>query len=344
MKDGVLDPRSAVYLLVSLTKRCNMRCPSCFLALQAENFFQDQQLDFGRMREIVLHYKALGVPQVVPDAEGEVLLHREYGRIVSFINAQGFRHKPWLVTNAILLPRHAEFVVRNVREVLISVDGATAERYNGFRGGNRALFEKVKAGIRAIVRARNRNGGGPEIIINSVVTNDRCEEIPELIRFAEEQGVDTIKFTNFHATGATDRQPLRYRDGSFQRLLERVVRRTDYSVNILLPHVFGRIRLGGVEFGQDRAPFSCRMLRSIVIGSSGDFAPCCRIIPEAKWGNFFISSDKHNNESLRAFRRQFCEATTLEELPAICQECSHLSPRRLMFGTMTKAWHITELS
>lgn len=344
MKDGYLDPRSAVYLVVSLTKRCNMRCPSCFLALQAEDFFQDQEIDFGRMREIVLHYKALGVLQAVPDAEGEALLHREYERIVSFINSQEFRHKPWLVTNGILLPRHAEFVVQNVREVLISVDGATAEKYNDFRGGNQALFEKVKAGIRAVIRARNRNGGGPEIIINSVVTNDRCEEIPELIRFAEEQGVDTIKFTNFHATSATDRQPLRYRDGNFQRLLERVVRRTDYSVNILLPHVFGKIRLGEVEFGQDRPPFSCRMLRSIVIGSNGDFAPCCRIISEAKWGNFFTSPDKHDNENLRTFRKQFYEATRLEELSAICRECSHLSPRRLRYSPMTKAWHVTELS
>ena len=333
--DGSLNPAHAVYLLVSMTKRCNMRCPGCYLAQQEEGFFKNQDIQLDAAKSIVNFYRQAGIKMAVPNAEGEVLLHEGYSELVAHINSCGFRNKPWLVTNGILLTKHADFVAKHIGEVLVSVDGATREAYTNFRGGNEALFNKVRRGIEAIVAARRAGIGHPQIFINSVISRDRLQDIPELIRFTETIGADTIKFSNFHPTGDSAQQrPLYLGDKEVEAMLKEIVRRHDYKVNIMLPQLFGA----------SRPPYSCRMLASVVIGSNGDFSPCCRIIPEAKWGNFFSAQDKHNNARLRMFRRAVMGAKRAEELPGICRECAHLSPRRLAFARDRGQWFLSAVS
>ena len=329
---GNLDPSAAIYLMLSMTKRCNMRCPGCYYLQQDEDFFKNQDIDLEAAREIVRHYRDAGVKQAIPNAEGDVLLHDEYASLIRYIGTLGFRFRPWLVTNGIRLPEVAEFVVRNVGEVLISVDGSTHGKYNAHRGGNEALFKKVMAGIRTVVDAGRTCNPRPEIIINCVMTADRCNDIPDMIRLAEDMGVDTIKFTNYHVAGEKDqKKPVTAGDPETDIILRQTAGRKDYKVNILLPSLYGKIP----------APYSCKMLASINVGSNGDFAPCCRMMPESKWGNYFSSPDKHNNDALKTFRLSVTKATRQDELPRICQKCSHLSPRRLMFLKNENQWYIT---
>jgi len=333
--EGFLDPAQATYLLVSMTKRCNMRCPGCYLSQQQAGFFKNQDIQLDAAKSIVNFYRQAGIKMAVPNAEGEVLLHEGYSELVAHINGSGFRSKPWLVTNGILLHRHADFIARHVGEVLISVDGATSESYTDFRGGNASLFNKVRRGIEAIISARRRGSGHPHILINSVISRERLRDMPEMIRFTEEIGADTIKFSNFHPTGDSENhRPLYFGDDEAAATLNDIAGRRDYKVNIMLPHLFGN----------SSPPYSCRMLASVVIGSNGDYAPCCRIIPEAKWGNFFSAREKHNNDALRNFRREVTSANNVTELPKICRECAHLSPRRMAFDRARGQWFLSGLS
>ena len=333
--EGFLDPAHAVYLLVSLTKRCNMRCPGCYLAQQQEDFFKNQDIQLDAAKSIVNFYRQAGIKMAVPNAEGEVLLHEGYSELVAHINGCGFRSKPWLVTNGILLHKHADFVAQQIGEVLISVDGATSESYTNFRGGNAALFNKVTRGVESIVSARRKGMGNPHIFINSVISRDRLQDIPELIRFTEDIGADTIKFSNFHPTSiSTEQRPLYFGDEEVKGLLKDIVSRSKYKVNIMLPQLFGA----------SNPPYSCRMLASVVIGSNGDYSPCCRIIPEDKWGNFFTARDKHNSAPLRTFRQEVTSAKNIGALPEICRECSHLSPQRLAFSREHGQWFLSNVS
>ena len=312
-----------------------MRCPGCYLAQQQEDFFKNQDIELDAAKSIVNYYRQTGIQMAIPNAEGEVLLHDGYSELVTHINDCGFRNKPWLVTNGILLSKHADFVAQHIGEVLISVDGATSEAYTHFRGGNAALFNKVLRGIEAIVAAKRKGIGHPQLLINSVISRDRLQDIPELIRFTEAIGADTIKFSNFHpASDNTEQRPLYFGDGEVETTLKDIVSRRDYKINIMLPHLFGA----------SHPPYSCRMLASVVIGSNGDCSPCCRIIPEAKWGNFFSDEGKHNTAPLREFRRQVMGAKRAEELPGICRECAHLSPHRLAFARDRGQWFWSAVS
>ena len=327
--EGRLDPAAATYLLLSMTKRCNLRCNGCYFMQQQEDFFVNSEIPLPQAKVIVDYYHNLGIRQVVPDAEGESLLYRDYQTLIAYINAKGFPNRPWLVTNGTLLKRHADFIVGNLKEVLISIDGPDAQSYNAFRGGNQALFDKVTDGVKGLVATARPRWPRPEIIINHVITRDRLEQMGRMIALAEELGVDTIKFSNFHPIGeAGDYRPLYVTDREVIAEMERIMRRRDYRVWIFLPNLFGR----------QHPPFMCRMLASVVIGANGDFAPCCRIMPDARWGSFFDSPDRHNGEALRTFRRQVLGARSIDELPAQCRECSHLAPIRALFLPDKRQW------
>lgn len=334
-EQGNLNPAAATYLMLSMTKRCNMRCPGCYYLQQEDDFFKQQDIGLIEAKEIIKYYREKGVRQAIPNAEGDVLLHPEYTALVHYINQLNFMYRPWLVTNGIKLPDVAEFVVQNISEILISIDGSSYQKYTDYRGGNEALFKKVLSGVRSVVDASKRLNPRAAIIINCVMTADRCDDIPDMIRLAENIGADVIKFTNFHVAGETQAmKPVTAGDAETDSILRKVISRSDYRVQILLPSLYT----------DTPPPYQCRMLASIMIGSNGDFAPCCRMVPEAKWGNYFSTPEKHNNEALKKFRLSVLNASSQEQLPRICQKCAHLSPRRLIFHRHKKQWLTTNIS
>jgi radical SAM protein with 4Fe4S-binding SPASM domain len=168
-----------------------------------------------------------------------------------------------------------------------------------------------------------------------VISRDRLKDIPELIRFTEDIGADTIKFSNFHPTGdRTEKRPLYFGDEEVMAMLKDITGRNGYKVNIMLPQLFGA----------SDPPYSCRMLASVVVGSKGDYSPCCRIIPEAKWGNFFTTGEKHNSAPLKTFRLEVMRANNIAALPLICRECSHLAPQRPAFSREHRQWFLSNVS
>lgn len=334
-RQGNLNLEAAIYLMLSMTRRCNMRCPGCYYLQQEEEFFKNRDINLEAAKEIVSYYHNCGVQQAVPNAEGDVLLHQDYLELLEFIRGLGFKRKPWLVTNGLRLPMLAERIVHYAGEILISVDGSTHEKYTAYRGGNRALFEKVMKGIKSVVAAAGNCESKPTLIINCVMTANRVNDIPDMISLAEELGVDHIKFTNYHVAGDSDgMEPLLHSDSHALQVLNQVVNRTDYRVSISLPSLYGKIK----------PPYFCKMLASVMIGSNGDYSPCCRIVPDAKWGNYYTSTEKHNNPALRQFRLSVLQAAGHDQLPQICRQCAHLSPRRAYFNSDKKAWFISHNS
>lgn len=331
--DGSLAVEQATYLLLSLTKRCNMRCPNCFLALQQEDFFQNHDIDLSLASRILADYRHQGMRQLVVDAEGEVTLHKDFPELLALISRLRPPHPPWVVTNGLQAHRHLNTLLLHTGEILVSVDGPDAESYNAFRGGNRATFDQVIGNIRQLVALKGDTG--PYLIINCVISRDRLQLIPPMIELASDLGVDCIKFTNLHVTGeGAQGSPLMEDDPEVIRLLEQVVARTDYPLIVLLPALFGT-RSG---------PFLCRMLASVVIGAEGFFSPCCRIIPEQRWGRYGEGQGDHNNRRLRRFRRKLFNATRLQQVPGICRQCSLLSPRRLAFSPQQRRWGYSRTS
>ncbi len=161
----------------NLTKKCNLRCPHCYLEAgqAAEN-----ELTTDECLRLLDEMKALGTEMIILTG-GEPLLRRDIYDIARAASSQEI----WVVmgTNGVLITdRVAQKMVEcGVRGVGISIDSLDAEKHNSFRGGPNAWEYSVRA--LDICRAH-----GLEVLVQTTVMAMNVDEVPRLIDFAREKG------------------------------------------------------------------------------------------------------------------------------------------------------------
>ena len=115
----------------NLTKRCNLRCPHCYMeaGVKAEN-----ELSTSECLSLIDEMAALGTEMLILTG-GEPLLRKDIYDIASYASARGI----WVVmgTNGVLVN---DLVAQNmiecgVRGVGISIDSTDPKVHNSFRGG-----------------------------------------------------------------------------------------------------------------------------------------------------------------------------------------------------------------
>jgi radical SAM protein with 4Fe4S-binding SPASM domain len=161
----------------NLTKKCNLRCPHCYLdaGQAAEN-----ELTTDECMRLMDDMKALGTEMLILTG-GEPLLRKDIYDIASAASSQGF----WVVmgTNGVLITdRVAQKMVEcGVKGVGISIDSLDPAKHNSFRGGPNAWEHSVRA--LDICRAH-----GLEVLVQTTVMKMNRDEIPALLDFAKAKG------------------------------------------------------------------------------------------------------------------------------------------------------------
>ncbi len=161
----------------NLTKRCNLRCPHCYLeagkAAAAE-------LSTAECLAVLGELSSLGTEMVILTG-GEPLLRRDVYEIAGAAAAAGL----WVVmgTNGVLVTDAVatEMVACGVRGVAISLDSIAADRHDGFRGGRGAFA----ASLRALETCRAR---GLEVLVQTTVMEENYEEVEPLLELARRLG------------------------------------------------------------------------------------------------------------------------------------------------------------
>ncbi|RPI97160.1 MAG: GTP 3',8-cyclase MoaA, partial [Chloroflexi bacterium] len=188
-------------LRISVTDRCNFRCPYCMPA----EIFGDKYtflpksdlLTFEEITRLTRVLMRLGVRKVRLTG-GEPLVRQEIEHLVSQLAALDGVEDLAMTTNGYLLPKKAHMLkeagLRRITISLDSMDDAVFRRMNGGRAG----VQDVLAGIAAAERA-----GLTPIKINAVVqrgVNDHtvvdlaryCKEHGYIVRFIEYMDVGTL--------------------------------------------------------------------------------------------------------------------------------------------------------
>jgi AdoMet-dependent heme synthase len=157
----------------NLTKRCNLRCPHCYL--EAGKAAGDE-LTTAECLGLLAEMRALGTEMVILTG-GEPLLRRDIYDIATAAAAAGM----WVVmgTNGVLVTDAvaARMVECGVRGVAISIDSIDAGRHDGFRGGRGAFA----ASVRALEVCRTR---GLEVLVQTTVMEENYDEVPALLDLA----------------------------------------------------------------------------------------------------------------------------------------------------------------
>jgi len=183
-------PNNLFFPVIWVTNRCNLKCSICDQWRTPQSLI-DQELKTEDWFQLIRSAKNLNA-MVVVITGGEPLLRKDIFEILRYINSLDMNAH--LITNGTLLSKHniVNLKKSRVSSISISLDSFVPEVHNCIRGIN--CFDRIVDGI------KNLNIIAPEIKlgINCVITKKNFRSIYKMVKFAENLGVDQIKFDLVH--------------------------------------------------------------------------------------------------------------------------------------------------
>ena len=183
----LIDPFGRVidYMRLSVTDRCNLRCTYC-MSEQMHFMPRKDLLSLEEMDRLASVFVRRGVRHLRLTG-GEPLVRRGVMDLVTSLSRHlksGALDELTLTTNGVRLREFAApLAAAGVRRINVSVDSLDRSTFARIARGDR--LEQVLEGIAAARKA------GIRIKINTVaLKNDNARELPDLIRWAHELGMD----------------------------------------------------------------------------------------------------------------------------------------------------------
>jgi len=250
--------------LVEPTEACNITCAGC-PGRELVKVRKPSYLDMDAFGSVAL---SKYIDRVALYNRGEAFLHPRFTDMVRILKERGVYVSN--STNGLLLEKKGEDIVRyGLDELIIAVDGLTPETYLAYRTGSD--FERVMAGIRYMVEARERLGSPyPRLVMQFIIFESNVHELDAVEDFAREHGFDELQFKTTLgklAPKGLDREKLKSvvaRKVSFRKTPRRPPRR---AADILKYHGIHK------RFGVDirKSPFCF----SPVLLSDSSVVACC---------------------------------------------------------------------
>lgn len=190
---GVQRPfvSGAPFLVVwDITYACNLKCKHCYAS--AGKSLEDE-LTTGEAKQVIDKLDHASVP-IIAFSGGEPLVRKDIFKLTKYAHDKGIYVA--VATSATLITKEKarEMKEAGIRFTQISLDGATAETHDNFRGIN-GVYEKTIQGIKNCVNE------GFFVNIATTATKYNYEEIPKIIDLCEELGVNWFMLYNFVPTG-----------------------------------------------------------------------------------------------------------------------------------------------
>lgn len=203
------------YLFIRLLEACNAKCFMCGFA----GLRDDYRFSLAEFSDILPQARALGV-EIIRFTGGEPLLHRDLPALVAAGTAAGMKMS--VITNGYLLTRKLDALSRaGLAQVIVSLDGATAESHDRFRH-TPDLFRRAVAGLEM---ARDL---GILTRVNTVAGPHNYTELPALQRQLTQWGVG-----QWELSAIKQDLRVRYPDPDHVRAVCDPIYRTDPSATLV---------------------------------------------------------------------------------------------------------------
>ena len=160
------------------TRRCNLSCKHCRAV--AEDHPYENELSRQEAFTLLDQIRQVGTPIIILTG-GEPLLREDIFDIADYGTRIGLRMV--MAPNGTLITPDIAKKLKDsgIQRISVSLDGATPQTHDNFRGLANAFNDAVR-GI-AIAKA-----AGLEFQINTTITQTNLEEIPGILKLAEELG------------------------------------------------------------------------------------------------------------------------------------------------------------
>jgi len=297
-----------------VTDRCTLSCKWCLR--------QSNPAIYSNQRQDMTLEQAKKILRYFPKAThlgfagfGEPLVVDELFKINAELKKRPM--KTSIITNGtLLLDRIDDVLQAKFHRISISINSLNAKDYKVLCGGNDNTFNNVMKGVQSLVQKR----GTARLYIHFsfVLTRDLFKHTPEIIKFAEEMGVDCLDLHNLISHGDSNDYT-----GMLTMDDEEVVRQLSgwkskkYAVNVGWP------RLVSKNVGKPKR--ICKPLWSwLGIDMEGNTAGCHKVMNAcAKYGNVFQEKKQvWNNEFRKILRKSFVNGERF--LLDCCKTCTEV--------------------
>jgi radical SAM protein with 4Fe4S-binding SPASM domain len=313
--------------------QCNLRCRMCPIQFRTDG-------GPGQPRATMRFEEFCRLLDQFPDLTelqlqglGEPLLHPEFFRMVRYAAQRGIS----VSTNTnltVMSERGAEECATSGLDVMhVSLDGASAEVYEAIRV--RSRLSRVLRNLRRVMSAKARlQSSRPEIRLVAVVMRRNLHELPQLVRLARREGIETVSVQHLcHDFGEStlpekyrpmrafvDRETLLHEDPERIEQYFSAARTAaaELGVSLRLPNVRPRPHAAGTP-GKKRCDWPWR---GSYISYDGKAMPCCMVATPDRihFGDMQQEGVREvwNNEAYRRFREQLDSDTP----PEVCRSCA----------------------
>lgn len=234
------------------TTSCNLRCPECPSGLRS--FSRPRGMLDAEAATNIINQVAAKTPYLLLYFQGEPYLNPAFFDVVR----AGADKKMYVATSTnghYLTEANARKTIESgLARLIISIDGTTQDVYSAYRRGG--SLQKVLDGAERLVRLKKEmKSATPHIIFQFLVVKPNEHQLQDVIRLADEIGVDEVKFKSA--------QVYDYENGN--ELIPTVEKYSRYKK---LPN--GKYRLKGKLMNH-----CWKMWHSCVVTWDGSIVPCC---------------------------------------------------------------------
>ncbi|MGM0787162.1 MAG: radical SAM protein, partial [Thermodesulfobacteriota bacterium] len=189
--DNTSGPGNLRLVAWETTRNCNLSCVHCRASATCGPY--TGELDTRASFRLLDQIAEVGRPIVILTG-GEPLLREDIFDIASYGTKLGLRMV--MAPNGTLIDRQiaAKMAESGIQRISVSLDGATAETHDGFRGVSGAF----DAAISGIETAR---AAGIEFQVNTTITKLNSGEIPKIFKLAEKLGAVALHIFLLVPTG-----------------------------------------------------------------------------------------------------------------------------------------------
>jgi len=197
IKSGVVlhgQPDRIQHLRLAIDDSCNLRCPSCRKGMIFHKEGSAYNLGIklaDKINEWLYDYKH--PIQVHIGSDGDPFASHVYRHFMDQTPERD-NIKYSILTNALMLKDFAPrvpYVIRNLNELGVSIDGATKDTYEKMRLGGR--WEKINENLEYISELKDKHGF--RFIMHFVVQKNNYHEMEDIVMLGEKYNADRVWFS-----------------------------------------------------------------------------------------------------------------------------------------------------
>jgi radical SAM protein with 4Fe4S-binding SPASM domain len=299
-------------IMLELTNHCNLLCSTC-----PRQYDYGKEMDKGYMK--VEQVKKI-IDELWPCLDsigltgmGETFMYKELEQVADYIKSKNKGIIISVSTNAVMpgFIEQARQLIDKIDTIQVSIDGLDSV-YEKIRVN--ATFREFDCNIKMLSGLCSNSG--TTLMLNMVVTKENYFQMPKLIKYSEDIGIDYLDFTLFNLVSVTSLERSYYDFYKSQEFLNTIEESKAAEKNC--KGVMVTYRNFTPNKGFRKCPFPWT---HYYICWNGYVTPCCsKPFPkEMNFGNVFDNKviDVLNHYSFKGFRKLWFRNKT----PDFCNKC-----------------------